>query len=144
MTGPARLAALYALFAAVATGTNLGAQAAMRALLPAETGAPGPVYWTALCVGTGVGLVVKYLLDKRWIFRDRTTGMGVHTRKFSLYTAMGLATTAVFWGVQTGFFLVWRTEALLYAGGALGLAIGYVLKYRLDKRFVFTAEAAPA
>lgn len=142
MTPLARLAALYALFGAAATGTNLATQAIVRTLLPAETGSPGPVYWVALCAGTGTGLVAKYLLDKRWIFEDRTVGLAVHTRKFSLYTLMGLATTAIFWGMQTGFFLLWRTEAALYLGGALGLAIGYVLKYRLDRRYVFDARTA--
>ena len=59
-----------------------------------------------------------------------------------VYTVMGLATTVVFWGVQTACVLVWRSETALMIGGALGLAIGYVVKYRLDRRFVFTPEFA--
>lgn len=144
MTPLARLAALYAAFGAIATAANLGTQAVLRAFLPAEAGSPGPVYWIALCAGTGVGLVIKYLLDKRWIFHDRAGGAAVHTRKFSLYTVMGLATTAIFWGMQTGFFLLWRSEAMLYLGGAIGLGIGYFVKYHLDRRFVFEGRAAPA
>jgi putative flippase GtrA len=139
-----RLAILYSLFAAFATGANLAAQAGVHALLPFGTEKPGPVYWLALCVGTGTGLIVKYLLDKRWIFDDRTGGVAAHSRKFSLYTLMGLATTAIFWGVQTGFVLIWQSQAMLYLGGAVGLAIGYILKYRLDKRFVFVTRTAVA
>ena len=135
-----RLAILYSLFAVFATGANLATQAGVHALLPFEAEKPGPVYWLALCAGTGAGLILKYLLDRRWIFDDRTRGFAVHSRKFSLYTLMGLATTAVFWGVQTGFLLVWQSEAMLYLGGAVGLAIGYVLKYQLDKRLVFTTR----
>lgn len=30
-----------------------------------------------------------------------------------------------------------------YLGGVLGLAIGYVIKYELDKRFVFRQQAQP-
>jgi hypothetical protein len=29
-----------------------------------------------------------------------------------------------------------------YLGGILGLIIGYLMKYRLDKRYVFRAETA--
>ena len=45
--------------------------------------------------------------------------------------------------MQTGFFMIWESREMLYLGGALGLAIGYVVKYQLDKRFVFTAAAEP-
>jgi putative flippase GtrA len=138
----ARLASLYALFAAAATAANLAAQSALRALLAGgAVEATGPVYWTALAAGTGVGLVVKYLLDKRWIFDDRSRGAAAHGRRFSLYTLMGAATTVVFWGTQTAFLLIWESETALWAGGALGLGVGYVIKYRLDKRFVFTPAA---
>lgn len=143
MTGATGIAALYLLFGAVATGANLGAQALSHRLLPPEAGLAGPGYWVALAAGTGVGLVVKYLLDKRWIFRDRSGGLAAHSRRFSLYAVMGLATTAIFWGMQTLFFMAWGTRAMLYLGGALGLGIGYLVKYRLDRRFVFTPGAGP-
>ncbi|HSF63900.1 MAG TPA: GtrA family protein [Paracoccaceae bacterium] len=139
-----RLAALYAAFGAVATVANLGAQALVHAALPPQAEAIGPGYWLALAFGTGVGLVVKYLLDKRWIFLDASTGLAAHGRRFSLYTVMGLFTTAIFWGTQTVFFLLTDSRAMLYLGGALGLAVGYVVKYHLDRRFVFTPGEARA
>jgi putative flippase GtrA len=138
----AATAALYASFGAVATAANLLAQAAAHAVWPPAPGAPDPAYWVALGFGTGVGLVVKYALDKRWIFHDRSAGLAAHSRRFSLYTAMGLLTTVIFWGMQTAFFMLWESQIALYFGGALGLAIGYVVKYNLDKRFVFTSGAA--
>ncbi len=139
-----RLAALYAAFGAVATVANLGAQALVHAALPPQAEAIGAGYWLALVFGTGVGLVVKYLLDKRWIFLDASTGLAAHGRRFSLYTVMGLFTTAIFWGTQTVFFLLTDSRAMLYLGGALGLAVGYVVKYHLDRRFVFTPGEARA
>ena len=134
-----RLSLAYAGFAIVATAANLGAQAIVHAVVP-PSGVSGPAYWVALGFGTGVGLVVKYLLDKRYIFDDRSTGLSAHGRRFSLYTLMGVATTGIFWGVQTLSFAVFGTETMLYVGGFLGLLIGYVVKYRLDRRFVFTTS----
>jgi putative flippase GtrA len=50
---------------------------------------------------------------------------------------MGVVTTAVFWGFEFGFDHLFGTREMRYAGGVIGLAIGYVAKYQLDKRFVF-------
>jgi putative flippase GtrA len=96
----------------------------------------------ALVVGTAVGLVVKYLLDKRWIFGDLSRGAQAHARRFSLYAATGVVTTAIFWGAEAGAWAVWGTDAAREAGAVLGLAVGYVCKYQLDRRLVFTEARA--
>lgn len=142
MIATLRLSLAYAAFAVMATVANLVGQAVVHAVIP-PSGVGSLSYWVALGFGTGVGLVVKYLLDKRFIFADRSTGLAAHGRRFSLYTLMGVATTAIFWGVQTLSFAVFGTETMLYVGGFIGLAIGYVVKYRLDRRFVFTPAAVP-
>jgi hypothetical protein len=59
-------------------------------------------------------------------------------RTFTLYVAMGLGTTVVFWAVEFGADALFHEEIARLAGGALGLVIGYVTKYHLDKRFVFS------
>jgi putative flippase GtrA len=123
----------YSLFAVIATLANLGMQ---RIVLSFDDGAAA--FAVAVAAGTLVGLVVKYILDKRWIFFDTQTGLKAHGRKFTLYTAMGLVTTAIFWGSETAFWLVWRTDAMRELGAVIGLAVGYVVKYNLDRRFVFT------
>lgn len=130
---PATLILRYGAFAVLATIANLGAQ---RAVLSFGDGVFA--FGFAVFVGTGVGLVLKYILDKRWIFDDRSTGMAAHGRKFGLYTAMGLVTTAIFWGMETAFWLIWDTHAMREVGAVIGLGIGYVTKYFLDRRFVFT------
>lgn len=135
--GPARgrrLVALYTLFAVLATLVNLGAQRAVLAL-----GESAPFFAAAVVLGTGLGLVVKYLLDKRWIFADREGGARAHGRKFTLYTVMGLATTAIFWGAETLAWVVWGSDLARETGAVLGLALGYAVKYQLDRRFVFSA-----
>lgn len=123
----------YTLFAVVATLANLGAQ---RLVL---LGGEGRGHFiAAVLAGTAVGLVVKYALDKRWIFADRETGLRAHGRKFGLYTLMGLVTTAIFWATETAFWLAFGTHAAREGGAILGLAVGYVVKYQLDRRYVFT------
>lgn len=128
------LALLYALFALVATFANLGAQRAVLRL-----GDTATIFALAVITGTALGLVVKYLLDKRWIFGDRSTGLAAHSQRFSLYTVMGLITTAIFWASETLFWLVGQSHLAREFGAVLGLAIGYVVKYHLDKRYVFPA-----
>ena len=123
----------YAFFAVLATLANLATQ---RGVL--WFGDSGTVFAFAVAAGTIVGLVLKYILDKRWIFGDMSVGVKAHSKRFSLYTAMGLITTAIFWGMETAFWLVWQTDAMRELGAVIGLSIGYVVKYNLDRRFVFT------
>ncbi len=130
---PSALLARYAAFAVLATIANLAAQ---RMVLVVDDGAVG--FAIAVVIGTGVGLVLKYLLDKRWIFKDSSTGLRSHSRKFTLYTAMGILTTLIFWGTETAFWSIWQTDLMRELGAVLGLSIGYVIKYHLDRRFVFS------
>lgn len=123
----------YAAFAVLATMANLIVQ---RIVL--TFGQSGINFAAAVCAGTIVGLVIKYLLDKRWIFYDADTGVKNYSRKFSLYTAMGMITTGIFWGTETAFWLIWQTDIMRELGAILGLSVGYVVKYNLDRRFVFT------
>lgn len=126
----------YALFAAIATLTNLGGQWAALHLYGGPLALPA-----AMVVGTGIGLLTKYVLDKRWIFDDRSRGVAVHARKFTLYTLMGVFTTAIFWGTELAFDALSPDGHLRFVGAVLGLAIGYVVKYRLDAKFVFQAAS---
>jgi putative flippase GtrA len=131
VTGRA-LALRYGAFAVAATLANLAAQ---RAVLAARDDATG--FAAAVAAGTLVGLALKYVLDKRWIFGDRATGLAAHGQRFTLYTATGVVTTALFWSTESAFWLIWGSDLMREAGAVLGLAVGYVIKYRLDRRFVF-------
>lgn len=133
------LALRYIAFAVVATAANLATQRAVMGFVD-----PADAYYPALMAGTLLGLLVKYLLDKRWIFADPSQGLSAHGRKFSLYTLMGVATTVVFWGTETAFWLGWHTQTAREVGAILGLTVGYFVKYRLDRRFVFTQPGQTA
>lgn len=127
---------LYAALALVATATNIGAQ---EVFLRSYSGRFDVAM--SVAVGTGVGLVVKYVLDKRYIFRFRAIDALHDGQTFVLYTFMGLLTTIVFWAFEFGFDLLFQSKGLRYLGGVIGLAIGYLIKYHLDKHYVFRARA---
>jgi putative flippase GtrA len=91
----------------------------------------------SVLVGTLVGLIVKYLLDKRFIFRFQARNAIHETKTFVIYAGMGAFTTLIFWGFEFGFHYLFQAKELRYLGGVLGLAIGYFVKYRLDRKFVF-------
>ena len=122
----------YTAFAVLATLVNLGVQRVVLAY-----GETALFFALAVGAGTVAGLLVKYALDKRWIFYDLETGLKAHGQKFSRYTAMGLITTAIFWGMETAFWVIWKTDMMRELGAVLGLTIGYVAKYQLDRRYVF-------
>ena len=125
----------YAIFALIATAANIGAQ---DLVIRAYSGDFD--IWVSVVVGTSVGLIVKYILDKRYIFRFRARSVAHHTQIFVLYIVMGLATTVIFWGFEFGFHHIFETKEMRYLGGVIGLAIGYMTKYYLDKRYVFRTE----
>lgn len=130
-----KLAITYAILALIATGANIGAQ---DIAIRVYTGAFA--IFISFAFGTAVGLVVKYVLDKRYIFRFRARNAAHDGKTFLLYTLMGLATTVIFAGFEFGFNHIFATKEMRYLGGAIGLAIGYLAKYNLDKRFVFNTE----
>ncbi|MGF6371315.1 hypothetical protein OKW40_004065 [Paraburkholderia sp. RAU6.4a] len=127
-----RLVVFYSLFAGLSILANIGSQ--KISLLVYADAFSVPV---SVVVGTGVGLVVKFALDKIWIFRYRHRDLSHGIKSFILYTVMGLATTAIFWGFEFGADAIYHSEPVRFSGGVIGLVIGYLIKYRLDKRFVF-------
>ena len=123
---------MYTIFAVIATVTNIWSQDLTNRIYQ------GPFeIWLGIFIGTGVGLVVKYFLDKRYIFKYQTTSIQHGSKTFYLYTLMGVFTTIIFWGFEFTFDAIWDTKEMRYLGGVIGLAIGYYVKYQLDKRYVF-------
>ena len=127
-----RLAMLYMTFAIVATLCNILAQDICNYLYSGDFS-----ILISIIIGTGFGLVVKYILDKKYIFQYKTKTAGHNRQIFFLYTIMGILTTMIFWGFEFGFHYIFETKEMRYLGGILGLMIGYICKYYLDKRYVF-------
>lgn len=123
----------YILFAVIATLVNLLTQRTVLMLSSFEH-----VLFFAIFVGTLVGLLVKYFLDSRWIFQRVKTSAQKQKRKFFFYTLTGIVTTAIFWGAEFSFWLIWQTEVMRELGAVLGLSVGYFAKFHLDSRYVFS------
>ena len=128
----AKIAAYYIIFALIATAANIGAQDIAIRLYDGAGG-----IMLSIFIGTAVGLLVKYELHRRYIFCFQPKNRAHNQKTFLLYSAMGVLTTLIFWGFEWAFHLIFETKEMRYLGGVLGLAIGYVSKYHLDKRFVF-------
>lgn len=130
----------YAGFAVIAVIANLAAQ---RLVLAGAETVAGPRFAVAVLIGTLVGLVVKYALDKRWIFYDQTSGARAQGAQFMMYSLMGVATTLIFWVSETAAWMIWGTDLAREMGAIAGLSVGYVTKYLLDRRFVFKDARVP-
>jgi putative flippase GtrA len=126
----------YVIFAVISTLVNFAVQEAVVRTAPIA-----PLMLSILG-GTIAGFAVKYVLDKKWIFYDGYTSHAGEARKVALYGMFSVLTTIIFWSFEIAFWTIWETDFAKYAGGALGLAIGYVSKYTLDRRFVFRSEGA--
>lgn len=127
-----KIVTLYSIFAAISIAANLGAQKIYLVAAPKWYAIP-----LSVLAGTVVGLAVKFLLDKIWIFEYEHRDLAHGLRSFLLYSTMGVATTAIFWGFELGANQIFGTETARLTGGAVGLVLGYLVKYRLDKNFVF-------
>jgi len=121
----------YALFAVLAGVANLASQALVLRLGPAY-----PLILSIL-VGTGVGFLVKYVLDKHWIFFDGYGDQLSELRKIIVYGLFSVGTTVLFWAVELTAWHIWYTDAAKYTGAVIGLTLGNWIKYQLDKRYVF-------
>lgn len=128
------IAALYTLFAAFSTAINIGAQMLTiwlyKGLYAVEL---------SILVGTAAGLPLRYFLEKRHIFDFESDSIKHDGQLFVLYSFMGIFTTAIFWGVEYAFQWIFGTDTMRYIGGIIGLAVGFYVKYQLDKKFVFVS-----
>jgi putative flippase GtrA len=122
----------YITFAAISILVNLIFQYFCFALYSGI----GSLYF-AMFLGTLAGLVTKYILDKKWIFYHAPKDPKDDARKFIIYSLMGVFTTIIFWGTEMAFFYLLPHANAKYIGALIGLTIGYILKYYLDKTYVF-------
>jgi putative flippase GtrA len=139
---------LYYLFAVLSFFVNITVQYLTHHAMPNNWLAAGFQLWfyqvkyelfLSLFLGTLAGLLLKYYLDKKYIFNFQVDDALHDSKLFGLYAIMGLATTGIFWGFQLLFdYIFLQNLSLRYLGGAIGFAIGTYVKYLLDRKFVFS------
>ena len=122
----------YVLFAVIATLINMLFQYISFLIYQGKYD-----FFIGIFIGTLAGLVVKYILDKKYIFYYVVKDKKEDSQKFILYSIMGVFTTLIFWGFEIGFDYIFDSEIAKYIGAIIGLSIGYITKYFLDKKFVF-------
>ena len=120
---------LYIAFSIVAIIVNLFTQEITSNLCQYE-------YEIAISMFTGTltGLVVKYMLDKKFSCKFETNNQKQNATIFFFYSLMGVVTTILFWVTEYSFHLWFETKTMRYIGAVIGLSIGYVTKYYLDKK----------
>tara|TARA_B100001093_G_C26852981_1_gene1025994 strand:+ start:2520 stop:2933 length:414 start_codon:yes stop_codon:yes gene_type:complete len=123
---------LYIFFCIIATLSNLITQ---RLILYSST-YEFDIY-SAVLFGTIIGLLIKYILDKYWIFNNYETSIKKNIDTFFRYTFFGILTTLIFWFFELSFWFLWKNELAREFGAIIGLSIGYYIKYKLDKKYVF-------
>jgi len=126
------IAIKYSIFAAISTLFNLLFQYFSFGLYSGF----GSLY-VAMFFGTLAGLVAKYILDKKFIFYHTPKDKKDDAKKFALYSLMGVFTTIIFWGTEIAFDTLSQDPNAKYLGAVIGLTVGYVIKYFLDKKYVF-------
>lgn len=134
-----KIAVFYSLFASLSTVVNIGSQMLSMLIYSGVYAVEISIF-----IGTLVGLPLRYFLEKRYIFSFQSKNIKHDGQLFVLYSFMGVFTTAIFWGTEYAFHLIFTTDVMRYIGGVLGLTIGYYVKYQLDKRFVFIDRSEKA
>lgn len=127
-----KIGILYIIFALIATIVNLVAQEVTSRLVIEQY-----ELIFSIASGTLCGLLVKYVLDKKYIFQFNVNSQAQDVKTFLLYSTMGLVTTLIFWLTEFAFDAWFDTKHMRYTGAVIGLSIGYITKYQLDKKFVF-------
>lgn len=131
-----RIAILYTLFAVLSAAINIGSQMLSICVYT------GPFFVEiSILIGTAMGLPLRYLLEKRYIFNFTSKNLVHDGKLFVFYSVMGVITTLIFWSTEYAFHLIYDTDVMRYLGGVIGLSIGFYLKYQLDKKFVFVSSS---
>lgn len=91
-----------------------------------------------MTIATITAFVFKYLVDKILIFKDKTKYLSnKHFKQVFLYGFFAVFTTLIFWFTELVFKYFFDFKNSHLVGAVIGLAIGYTIKFLLDKKFVF-------
>ncbi len=89
-------------------------------------------------VATGITYIIKFFLDKYLVFKKTSLKIKETSEEFSKYFGFAILTTIENIGIQ--FILTNVFNAPLEVSVIIALSIGYVSKFFLDRKYVFTKE----
>ncbi len=144
---------LYIIFAIICTLLNIGSQWLMQFLLEDIEIFNLGLYYDKefafklydvikIIIGTAIGFFVKFLLDKLIVFKDKHKSKTHTAKQVIIYGSFAVFTTLIFWSFQILFKFIFIFSYSEYIGAAIGLAIGYTIKFFLDRAFVFKKAIA--
>ncbi len=86
-------------------------------------------------LGVVVSYIVKFILDKFIVFQKKSTNLKQTSKEFIKYFLFAILTTVINLGGQ---YLLMQVFLLDYLIAAIPpLAIGYIVKFLLDRKYVF-------
>ena len=127
-----KIFALYSLFAFISMVTNISIQPIFLLFYQGMYAIELSIF-----IGTIIGLPIRFILEKKYIYKISRRCYKSSFGTFSLYGSSAVFTTLIFWGFEYTFHLLFEGDIMRYIGGIIGLTIGFVVKYRLDKKYVF-------
>jgi hypothetical protein len=133
-----RFTLLYSFFVAVGITTNLITQ-----LLVAKVLTQVFQIYIGMSLGALTSMLVKFQLDRHYIFLCRPSSLITRGRQFFFYSLFGIVNISCFWSAELTFHFLFQAPSMRYVGAFIGLIVGHALKYRVDKRLVFK-DALPA
>ena len=89
-------------------------------------------------VAVGITYVIKFFLDKYLVFKKTSLKIKETSQEFFKYFGFAILTTIENIGIQFIFTNVFN--APLEVGFLVALSIGYITKFFLDRKYVFTKE----
>jgi len=86
----------------------------------------------------GITYIIKFFLDKYLVFKKSSLKLKETSQEFLKYFGFAILTTIENIGIQ--FLLTNLFNAPLEVSFIIALSIGYITKFFLDKKYVFTKE----
>jgi putative flippase GtrA len=142
---------LYIIFAIICTIINIGSQLLTELLISPVNILQTVVYTNLekslrvydiikIIVGTGLGFMSKFILDKFFVFREKYENISHTFKQIIVYGILAVFTTLIFWSFQISFKLLFTFIYAEEVGAVIGLGIGYTIKFFLDRKFVFIPQ----
>ena len=96
---------LYILFAIIAMSINIYSQYLIFIIYITEH-----TIYIAMLIGTTLGLISKYLMDKIYIFKYQINTLYDYSKNFAAYVFTGFFTTLIFWSFEYSFYILFDND----------------------------------